>query len=308
MEISNLISLFYARIFSEKSVKTIEKYAVFFALSGFFVHLFIIFLWNVGIIDHAVFDKFSGNYITAIYTPFSFLLIFEVFLLLVYLPKSFTKSIAKQFEIMLLIVLRSIFKDISYFDMKHLTDNLISSHDLLYDMMCVLFLFFLIGVFYKLKKKQPKIDSHGEILNFINIKKAICLFMVPVMILMILFTFGNWFWEVLSYHEFQAFPLNDVNNVFYEIFFTILIFIDVFILIISFLYTHYYSQLVRNSGFVISTILIRFSFSAPHITSLILIVSSVIFSVVILLIYNFFIREELMGGTEESSFIIQTKL
>jgi hypothetical protein len=307
MEISNLISLFYARIFSEKSVKTIEKYAVFFALSGFFVHLFIIFLWNVGIIDHAVFDKFSGNYITAIYTPFSFLLIFEVFLLLVYLPKSFTKSIAKQFEIMLLIVLRNIFKDISYFDMKHLTDNLISSHDLLYDMICVLFLFFLIGVFYKLKKKQPKIDSHGEILNFINIKKAICLFMVPVMILMILFTFGNWFWEVLSYHELQAFPLNDVNNVFYEIFFTILIFIDVFILIISFLYTHYYSQLVRNSGFVISTILIRFSFSAPHLTSLIFIVSSVIFSVVILLIYNFFIREELMGKTEESSFIIQTK-
>ncbi len=297
MAIEKMISGIYARIFSERSIKTIEKFAVYFALIGFATHLLLIFLWNAGLINHAAFDSFSGNYISAIYTPFSILLIYEVFLLLVYLPKSFTKSIGKQYEIILLIVLRRIFKDISSFDMQHLTDNLTNNRELLFDMIGVLLLFFLIGIFYRLKKKQPNIDSCGNIQNFISIKKAISIIMVPVMIFMLLYSFGNWFWEMIRFHELQALPVTDINNVFYEIFFTILIFIDVFILIISFLYTHYFSQLVRNSGFVISTVLIRLSFSAPHLTNLFLIEMSVIFGVLILLIFNFFVKEE---GKRES--------
>jgi hypothetical protein len=78
--------------------------------------------------------------------------------------------------------------------------------------------------------------------------------------------------------------------VFFDVFFALLIFVDVFILIISFLYTHYYSQLIRNSGFIISTILIRFSFSTSSYTNLFLIIISVVFGVLILLLYNFFIR------------------
>jgi hypothetical protein len=307
MTIASWILKVFDRIFSEKSVRSIEKYAVYFALFGFLVHLLLIFLWNIDMINHAAFDKFSGDYISAIYTPFSFLLIFEVFLLLVYLPKSFTKSIGKQYEIMLLLVLRRIFKDISYFDMKHLTDNLTNNRELLFDMLSVLFLFFLIGIFYRLKKKQPFVESCGDIQNFILIKKAISIIMVPVMLIMVLFSFGNWFWEMISFHELQAFPMTDINNVFYDTFFTILIFIDVFILIISFLYTHYYSQLVRNSGFVISTVLIRLSFSAPHLTNLFLIELSVIFGVLILLIYNFFVKEEDSRGSENPKIITQTK-
>jgi hypothetical protein len=103
-------------------------------------------------------------------------------------------------------------------------------------------------------------------------------------------------------------PVTDINNVFYDIFFTILIFIDVFILIISFLYTHYFSQLVRNSGFVISTVLIRLSFSAPHLTNLFLIEMSVIFGVLILLIFNFFVKEEGKREREDTEFITRIKL
>ncbi len=299
MAISEKISEKYIQLFSEKNIRTIEKYAVYFASFGFVAHLFIIFLWNAGLINHAAFNQFSGNYISAIYTPFSFLLIYEVFLFLVFLPKSFTKSIGKQYEIMSLIVLRRIFKDISYFDMKHLNVNLSQNTDLLFDMISVLVLFFLIGIFYRLKMRQPHVGNDGDIKNFVAIKRAISLIMVPVLLGMALFSFGNWFGELLTYHELQNFPLTDINNVFYDMFFSILIFIDVFILIISFLYTHFYSQLVRNSGFVISTILIRISFTAPHLANVVLIEASVVFGVLILLIYNFFIKEEGKRNGEE---------
>ena len=69
-------------------------------------------------------------------------------------------------------------------------------------------------------------------------------------------------------------------------FFTILILVDVFILLISFQYTERYSQLIRNTGFIISTILLRLSFSATGLVSMILLVSGIIFGIIILAIYN----------------------
>jgi hypothetical protein len=62
--------------------------------------------------------------------------------------------------------------------------------------------------------------------------------------------------------------------------------VDVFILLISFQYTERYSQLIRNTGFIISTILLRLSFSAIGITSIILLVSGIAFGIIILAIYN----------------------
>ncbi len=83
-----------------------------------------------------------------------------------------------------------------------------------------------------------------------------------------------------------------VNEVFYTTFFSILIIADVFILLLSFLYTERYSQIMRNTGFIICTILIRLSFSSTGLTNLLLIVSSVIFGLLILKIYSLMNRIE----------------
>jgi hypothetical protein len=256
----------------------------------------------MGWINHPLFNQFSGNYISAIYTPFSFLLIYEVFLFLIYLPKSFTRSIGKQYEIISLIVLRRIFKDISHFDMEHLTENISENADLLTDMLAVLVLFFLIGVFYHLKKRQPRVDSCMDIQSFIAIKRLISMILVPVLLGLALYSFGNWTVELFRNNPSNFHLQADINHVFYDVFFSVLIFVDVFILIISFLYTNYYSQLMRNSGFIISTILIRLSFSASHLTNILLIVLSVIFGVMMLLLYNYFIRfdEKKVEKIEES--------
>ena len=79
---------------------------------------------------------------------------------------------------------------------------------------------------------------------------------------------------------------SDINAIFYNEFFTILILADVLILLLSFQYTERYNQLIRNTGFVICTILIRLSFGVSGLTNVLLIISSVAFGLMILTIYN----------------------
>ncbi|NDG47394.1 MAG: hypothetical protein EBY37_09920, partial [Flavobacteriia bacterium] len=121
--------------------------------------------------------------------------------------------------------------------------------------------------------------------RFVSSKRAVSVVLLPVLIFTSLYSFGNWFYE-LFYLEKTSSILSDVNAVFYNEFFTILILADVFILLLSFQYTERYSQLIRNTGFVICTILIRLSFATTGLTNILLILSSVLFGLLILRIYQ----------------------
>ena len=273
----------FSGLFSEGNLKKFEKFILISATLGFIVHLLLILLNNNGYVDLSFFqDKLFVNPISAIYTPFSFILIYEAFLLIYFLPRSFTTSIAKQFEIMSLILIRKIFKDIPNVN---LDDNWIqneSNLQLIYDLVGVLVVFFLIYLFKKLKEDLPKLPVHQNLNRFISYKKLISLFLVPTLSLLCVFSFLDWYNYV--FHDIGT--SSNIDYLFFESFFTILILVDVFILLVSFQYTERYSQLIRNTGFIISTILLRLSFSAVGLTSLLLLVSGIVFGLIILLIYN----------------------
>ena len=273
----------FSGLFSEGNLKKFEKFILISATLGFIIHLLLILLNNNGYVDLSFFqDKLFVNPISAIYTPFSFILIYEAFLLIYFLPRSFTTSIAKQFEIMSLILIRKIFKDIPNVN---LDDNWIqneSNLQLIYDLVGVLVVFFLIYLFKKLKEDLPKLPVHQNLDRFISYKKLISLFLVPTLSLLCVFSFLDWYNYV--FHDIGT--SSNIDYLFFESFFTILILVDVFILLVSFQYTERYSQLIRNTGFIISTILLRLSFSAVGLTSLLLLVSGIVFGLIILLIYN----------------------
>ena len=273
----------FSGLFSERNLKKFEKFILISATLGFIVHLLLILLNNNGYVDLSFFqDKLFVNPISAIYTPFSFILIYEAFLLIYFLPRSFTTSIAKQFEIMSLILIRKIFKDIPNVN---LDDNWIqneSNLQLIYDLVGVLIVFFLIYLFKKLKEDLPKLPVHQNLDRFISYKKLISLFLVPTLSILCVFSFLDWY----NYVFLDIGSSSNIDYLFFESFFTILILVDVFILLVSFQYTERYSQLVRNTGFIISTILLRLSFSAVGLTSLLLLVSGIVFGLIILLIYN----------------------
>ena len=273
----------FGKVFSEKNLKVFEKTILIAATLGFIIHLILILLNNNGYLDLSFFkDQLFVNPISAIYTPFSFILIYEAFLLIYFLPRSFTTSIAKQFEIMSLILIRKIFKDIPTVN---LNDNWIENENnlqLIYDLSGVLIVFFLIYLFKKLREQLPQLPVHQNLDRFISYKKLISLFLVPTLSLLCVISFLEWYNYVFLGLGSGA----NIDYLFFVDFFTILILVDVFILLVSFQYTERYSQLIRNTGFIISTILLRLSFSAQGLTSLLLLVSGIVFGLIILLIYN----------------------
>ena len=277
------INSVFEKVFSDSNLKTFEKIILFLATAGFIIHLVLILLNNKGYVDLSFFQgSLFVNPISAIYTPFSFILIYEAFLLIYYLPRSFTTSIAKQFEIMSLILIRKIFKDIPDVD---LSDNWILNENnlqLIYDLTGVLIVFYLIYMFKKLKENLPKLPVHQNLERFLGYKRLISLLLIPTLIILCVFSFIEWYGAVFIGGESTP----NIDYLFFVEFFGILILVDVFILLISFQYTERYSQLVRNTGFIISTILLRLSFNAVGLTSIILLISGIVFGLIILYIYN----------------------
>ena len=153
-----------------------------------------------------------------------------------------------------------------------------------YDLICILILFFLIYLFNYVKSNIDYKKGIKNIDKFIDSKKIISIVLIPVMI--VLFAVGIFNWYSLGLESNFANSFYYVNEVFYNTFFSILIIADVFILLLSFLYTERYSQIMRNTGFIICTILIRLSFSSSGLTNLLLIISSVLFGLLILKIYS----------------------
>ena len=272
-------------IFSEVNRKKIEGFTIWSATVGFIFHLSLVLLNNYSIINIGNESLLLTNPISAIYTPFSIILYYEIFLLIFYLPRSFTTSILKQFEIISLIIIRRIFYDIPKLNLDsndwfQNPDNL----QITYDLISILILFFLIYLFNFVKSKIEIKKGIKNIDRFIDSKKIISVILIPVMIILFIIGLYNLYSIGMSSNFASSFYY--VNEVFYNTFFSILIIADVFILLLSFLYTERYSQIMRNTGFIICTILIRLSFSSSGLTNLLLIISSVLFGLLILKIYS----------------------
>ena len=273
----------FSFVFAHHIRKRFENIILLFAGLGFVVHLLLILLKNQGILIFPVAQQdLLLDPIAAIYTPFSLILVYEVYLLLFYLPRSFTSCVSKQFEIISLIVIRKIFKDIPQMDL--MGDWMASQHnlELLIDLTGFLLLFLMIFLFNKGKmrlSKRPVEDPRLK--RFISSKKIVSLILLLILSIMSCVTFGTWIMDIL-----QNTRVGKLDGIFFNQFFTLLILADVVILLISFRYTEEYSKLIRNTGFIIATILIRLSFSAEGYLSILLILTGVGFALLILQIYN----------------------
>ena len=272
----------HSLIFSSNNLKRFETSILFLAVLGFIIHLALIYInrnYEVNILNGI--DNLLENPISALYTPFSFILIYEVFLLIFYLPRSFTTSIAKEYEIISLIMIRKVFEDIPNLNINTGIFNQ-ESLVLVYNLLGILVIYYLIFLFKKTRKNIPKRKTTTDISRFIGYKKAMSIILVPILVILCISNLFNWSKAVFIYQNFSE----NVNAIFFVDFFTILILVDVFILLISFGYTERYAQIIRNTGFIISTILLRLSFGVKDLSSIVLLVSGVIFGLIILKIYQ----------------------
>ena len=95
---NTIIEKLFLKVFSENNLKRFEKFILFFATVGFIIHLCLILLNINGFLNLSISENnLLQNPISAIYTPFSFILVYEAFLLIYYLPRSNLFSLAKQY-------------------------------------------------------------------------------------------------------------------------------------------------------------------------------------------------------------------
>lgn len=288
-----ILDLIYETLLSVKTQKRSEKIFLLIAIASFIAHLALIFLVNIGYISLNDSSALFGSPIAAIYTPFSFILVYEVYLLIYYLPRSLTTYVNKQYEIILLIIIRRLFKDLS--NIKISSDWFAIKYDLqfTYDIITSLILFYLIYLFYtnSIKKNSEiisnEINTKGTSM-YVRFKKIIAASLVPVVFLLAIYSFTNWLISNTISVGSNDQSFKNINNIFFEQFFSLLIIIDVILLLVSFFYTDEFHKVIRNSGFIISTILLRMSFNIEGIMNNILVIVAILFGLIILIIHNKF--------------------
>jgi len=245
-----------------------------------------------------------SNPIVATYTPFSFIIVYEVYMLVYYLPRSITTYISKQYEIITLIIIRRLFKDLGNLEITSNWFDISGDLQFTYDLIASLVLFYLLYLFV-LKGKQA-LPAKSEVwpqpanlARFIRFKKGLAVILIPVLLGLALFTFVTWSIDNFSPATSAPLAFKNINSIFFDQFFTILIVVDVILLLFSFFLTKRFHTVIRNSGFIVSTILIRLSFSTEGLVNVVLIVSSVLFGLLILTVHNLYQKMPEIFDNEE---------
>jgi hypothetical protein len=286
------LSLVFDILLSENTRRRTEKVILSFAILSFFIHLAVIYLLKFELIDLPFDPELLKNPISAIYTPFSFILIYEVYLLIYYLPKSFTTYITKQYEIITLIIIRKLFKDLASLELSSNWFEIKEDLQFTYDLLGSLLLFYLIYQFQKQGRREfEQLRLNSTIERFVKTKRFIAVVLVPLFFIMALYTLLDWSKGISFANNIPSYE--SMNNLFFEQFFMVLILVDVVLLLFSFFYTDQFHKIIRNSGFVISTILIRMSFGVSGLVNILLIVVAVLFGLSIITVHNKYERNTL---------------
>jgi hypothetical protein len=281
---ARVLSGLFLKYVTPSNVRAFEVLIIRLAVLFFIGHLGLIFLFNN---VPALYRGESFNYLKAIYTPFSFILAYEVFLLVIILPESMTEFIGKQFEIITLIALRSFFHDIADVNMHaplRLSDPAVIS--LGFDLVASFVMFALTVGFHRLHSRHREHDSKEPLERFINLKRSVSICLLGVLAATSIYNLQSWMSHALYALTHHAeFP--NPNSFFYLDFFNVMVYADVLLLIISFLYDSSFYTVVRNASFIISTVLLRISLSLERPTNHIVILIAFTFSILVMFTLQF---------------------
>jgi hypothetical protein len=243
-------------MFSEKFKHRFEIFITYFGIGLFIVHFTLIMAIQFGLISGQYFpENLFGHPFASLFSPFSILLIYEVYLLIYYLRKSYTKSVAKQLEIMALILLRNSFKDIGKMMQGEIP---IIQSDLIKDLSGFILVLLLLWAFYAIESARKAV-TYELTPNFIRLKNNLSTLLIWIFLGLSLYSFSHWLFELIKFSDNHA-SLEDPSHVFYREFFTLLTFADVLLLLSSAKNLQNTILVIRNSGYVLATLLMRISF------------------------------------------------
>ena len=224
----------------------------------------------------------STSHFAAIGMAFYVLVLAEIVGLIFSLADSVARSVGKQVEILSLILLRQSFETLSEFDepvrwtavLGQLGDNRLIG--LIVDALAALAIFVLVGYYYRIQHRQPiSLDARDQA-GFVDSKKVVAL--------LLLLGLG----VVVVRGGIDYLRVGGKSSVFFEEVFSLLIFSDVLIVLISLRYSASYRVVFRNSAFALATVLIRLALTAPPLYNALLGLIAALYTIGLTLAYNEF--------------------
>lgn len=191
------------------------------------------------------------NHFRAIHLAFTLILGMEVIELILTISGSLSKSLGKQFEVMALILLRDAFKELSHLpEPVSLAEGIGPVVHIASAGAGALCIFICLGFYYQLRAHQNYITDPDEQMHYVMSKKLVSLGLLALFV-------------GIALRDLFVFSLHGRDVAFFETIYTVLIFADIALLLISQRFMPSFHAVFRNSGFVIGTLIMRLSLSAP---------------------------------------------
>lgn len=243
---------------------------------GFLGTLVAVELRRLGWLPEAWAAHVPPRHFAAIELAFTLLLVFEVISLVFSLVGSVSSSVGKQFEVFSLILLRKTFAELSHFAEPIRWDEAAQAVlPMLADSVGALLVFAGLAVFYRIQRHRPITGDDEERDTFVLVKRLLALVLLVSFI-------------VAGLIDLRLAVAGQPMYGFFRAFYTILIFADVLLVLISLRYSSTYAVVFRNSGYAAATVFVRIALTSPHYYNAALGVAALAFSIALTLIYNRF--------------------
>jgi hypothetical protein len=288
------VSSAHDRIFSEGNKTALKHLVIRLAIAGFAIHLLLIFLAKTLAHPPALIVGAGENYLVAISTPFNFVLFYEVVTLIGALHESTTRSIAYQFEIVSLIFIRDVFKDIAE------AAAMVTKHQLTWealplfvDMWAGFLMYLLVAIFQHVARRSvghlgASAPSRARA-RFVAQKKGVALVLGALLLMMAAYNVGLFGLDVYRDAMTGQAGLGHVTT-FYNDLFTVMIFTDVLLLILSIIVSGHYEFVFRSAAFVVSIVLIRFALTEGYPFGAPLALLAMTFGIMVQVVFNYHMR------------------
>ena len=282
------INYWYRKLLGDDADDKVRAGVLIFSVLAFMGHLLIYALHQMEMITIEGEAKTLVNSpLSSLYTPFSILLTYETYQLIRTMPSSFSNSVGKQYEVVTLLVVRDVFKRLADFSVEDEWNIDGELGLILLECMTFLILFFT-ALSYRRSSDVSDISKvdDDELDSFVHSKRIISLMLFVAFITMAAYSFGTWSLAVVDGEGGVD------REIFFSDFFTILILADILILLLSYRFTVDFANLARNTGFILSTVILRVAISAPGVSAVILFTLSGILGLAILRISSEFVKDK----------------
>jgi hypothetical protein len=244
--------------------------------------LVLLFLGMLGLIEvgrqgwlpQAADRAIAVGHFAAVDVVFAALLVFEVASLVFALARSMTVSLGKQFELLALILVREAFAAVGHagepIDWAGIAATV---PHMAADMAGALIVFGLLVPYERVQRHRAITARAEDQARFICEKKAVSVLLLGAFVALGVQTITNWFTGA------AAAP-------FFATFYTVLVFSDVLLVLVSMRYSATFPIVFRNAAFAAATMLMRLALSAPPYVKLALAVGGVLFALGASVVYN----------------------